>query len=929
MPKMKVGSRAALFCGVALSAAMCSCAAAVAQTTADAAPGTVDEVVVTGRPIAESEAAALQIQRESPSLVSVIAADAVGRLPDQNVAFAIGRLPGVAVERDQGQARYVNLRGAKINWTTISFDGMSIISPEGRQSRFDNIPSALASRIVVTKAVTPDMPGDTVAGNVDIVTRSAFDRPGQFIAGKVALGYVTLGGGEESDIGLFYSNRFLDDRLGVVLQGSHYRRNMVTDNFETDPWQQAGAGRDRRPGFETRRWAREYENKAYRLTRENLGATLKLEYDFGDNNRVFASSIYTQYDDEELRSNYIFRMDNGAVNTATTACPATPAPQTTSGFADICSAGNTPDKGTVFGAQITSNTRSGETTEYTWSNTLGGQHAWDGWDLSWRLNYTQTEDGQDVSSVANFASPSNIADRPTVDYDFTDDDNHTVRLFRTIVTGTGATAVRSKGAAVTFIDDFPIPLVTSGAALTTIDAGDPTFAYTAKFDMGRDLEMFGSPLRVKFGGLYSARTKKHEEKTYSATAAQLAAAGRSFTYDNIRNLKPYQAELALGYTFNYFTKIDQDRLAYGLVRDGVLTRANTNANYFRVQEEILSGYAMGTLEQDWGSVVAGVRVERTKNSGEAFGGAGAATSLVKASNDYVLVFPSAHINWNLNDEMKVRVGVTTGAARPDFDELRPNLVATDSTQTIAGGNPDAKPEKAIGVDGYFEWYMQPRGFFSVGVYYKDLRDVLFNQSGVFGRDILNSGGIDRSGYTLNTLRNGGKGYLLGAEAALQQSLETYLEGKGLPDWLSGFGVQANVTINDSEITVPSVGGVPERKIPLPGSSDLVYNVSVYYERYGLSARLAYQKRTEWGQSVGDYQVLNGLVVPVTNGDVYWDDDEELDLSIRYRINDNFEWTFDAVNLTNDPGRRYGDDPGHPIEYERFGRRYIMGVNFTF
>ena len=70
-------------------------------------------------------------------------------------------------------------------------------------------------------------------------------------------------------------------------------------------------------------------------------------------------------------------------------------------------------------------------------------------------------------------------------------------------------------------------------------------------------------------------------------------------------------------------------------------------------------------------------------------------------------------------------------------------------------------------------------------------------------------------------------------------------------------------------------------------------------------------------------------VPVTNGDVYWDDDEELDLSIRYRINDNFEWTFDAVNLTNDPGRRFAVDPGHPIEYERFGRRYIMGVNFTF
>jgi len=924
MLKMKTGSRARLMTGVAIAAALSAGAAVAAD---DAASAAVDEVVITGRPIAESEAAALQIQKESPSLVSVIAADAVGRLPDQNIAFAIGRLPGVAIERDQGQARYVNLRGAKINWTTISFDGLSIISPEGRNSRFDNIPSALASQIVVTKAVTPDMPGDTVAGNVDIITRSAFDRSGQFIAGKVALGYVTLGGGEESDVNLFYSNRFLDDRLGVVLQASHYHRNMVTDNFETDPWQQAGAGRDRRPGFESRRWAREHENKAYRLTRENLGATFKLEYEMDENNRVFASSIYTQYDDEELRSNYIFRMDNGAANTATTSCPATPAPQTTSGFADICSGGNTPDKGTVYGAQITANFNSLESTEYTWTNTLGGQHRWNDWDASWRLNYTQAEDGMDAPARTNFASPSTLTDRPTVDYDFTDDTNHTVTLYRTVLTGSGATAVRSKGALERSIDAFP--LVNTGTTLSTTDAGDPTFAYTAKFDLGRDLEMMGSPLRVKFGGLYSVRTKKHEETLYGATAAQIAASGRPFTFDQIRNFKPYQAELALGYTFNYFSKDAIDRIANEYLKAGILTRIGTNANFFRVQEEILSGYAMGTLDRDWGNIVAGVRVERTKNSGKAFGGVGAATTLVSASNDYVLVFPSAHINWDLNDEMKVRVGVTTGAARPDFDELRPNLVANDAAQTISGGNPDAKPEKAIGLDAYFEWYMQPRGFLSFGVYYKDLKDVLFTQSGVFGRDILNSNGVDRSGYTLNTLRNGGKGHLLGAEAAIAQSVETYLEGSGMPDWLNGFGIQANITVNDSEITVPSVGGVPQRKIPLPGASDLVYNVSLYYERYGLSARLAYQYRTEWGQSVGDYQVLNGLTVPVTNGDVYWDNDEELDLSIRYRINDNFEWTFDAVNLTNDPGRRYGDDPGHPIEYERFGRRYIMGVSFTF
>jgi TonB-dependent receptor len=302
---------------------------------------------------------------------------------------------------------------------------------------------------------------------------------------------------------------------------------------------------------------------------------------------------------------------------------------------------------------------------------------------------------------------------------------------------------------------------------------------------------------------------------------------------------------------------------------------------------------------------------------------------VTATNDQVLVFPSAHINWNLNDEMKVRLGFTTGAARPDFDELRPNLVANDSTQTISGGNPDAKPERAYGVDAYYEWYMASGGYLSLGVYYKDIKDALFTQSGVFGRDTLNFGGLDRSGYTLSTLRNGGKGHILGAEAAIAQSIEPFLEDSSAPDWVKGFGVQANITLNDTEFRVPGVGVVPERRIPVTGASDTAYNVSIYYERYGISARLAYQYRTPWGQGVGDYQVLNGKTVPVTNGDVYWDSDEELDFSARYRVNDNFEVTFDAVNLTNDRGRRFGDVSANPIEFEKFGRRFIAGVNFTF
>ena len=157
--------------------------AAEANPAADAADDGQSIVVQGARPIAESEAAALKVQQLSDSLVTVAASDAVGRLPDQNIAQAAGRLPGVAVERDQGQARYISLRGGPKNWTTLSFDGINVVSPEGRDSRFDSVPSAIAGKIIINKAVTPEMPGETVSGNVNVVTRSAFDFNGLHVNG--------------------------------------------------------------------------------------------------------------------------------------------------------------------------------------------------------------------------------------------------------------------------------------------------------------------------------------------------------------------------------------------------------------------------------------------------------------------------------------------------------------------------------------------------------------------------------------------------------------------------------------------------------------------------------------------------------------------------------------------------------------------------
>ena len=890
-----------------------------------AAPEGDAEIIVSGsRPIAESEAAALQIQRTSPSLVSVIASDSIGRLPDQNVAQAVSRLPGVGVQRDQGQARYITLRGAPINWTTLSFNGINVVSPEGRDARFDSIPSAIASQIVVRKAVTPDMTGETIAGNVDIITRSAFDYPGLKVQAKGGLGHVELGKKTEYEGSLVISDR-IDTGIGefgIVSSASLYRRGMVTDNFETDF---EAVDRDLRPGYQTRNWARETENKLYRLTRKNYSLSTRLDWRPADGHKLFAETIYSAFQDDEQRNNYIFDLDDQQSRTpnGTAACSLNARPATgTTGYADVCT-GNTPLLGTVYGIDLNSNFTVRKYKQSVFTNTLGGDHELGDWKVAWRGNYTRSIDDRSQPAQLNYDSPSfgtngaNAANRLTVGYDLTDPQLAKVQLFRTIRNADGTF---SRGAQVTSIEDFPRTL----SRLRSLKAQDVTKAYTAKLDISREATLFGASTVFAAGIRYDDRTKTSNEYLLElSTPAQFAAAGIATNYSAIAKPGGFQGEIPLGYTFQYF---DRDTIL-GLVDQAtkVAGYVSTDANFYDVGEKVYAGYAMATATTNWGSVIGGARVEHIRNDARAFSSLG----LLDVKSSQTLVYPSLHLNWDVNDRMKARLSFNTGAARPDYDQLRPNLTVNDADQTISGGNPDAKPEKAKGVDLYVEYYTMPRGFLSIGAYYKDVSDVLFDSTHTFGRTTLNAGGLDRSGYVYSTIVNGGSGYIMGIEGAIQQQLEPFTADLGLPEWMGGFGVQLNATINKSRAETPGTTALPSRKVPLPGASDAIYNLIAYYEKYGFSARVSYQNRSAWLDAIGGTANISGVVRGIDGGDFYWAKDNELEASVRYAISDNVEIYADFANLLNGPGRRYVGSSAYTIEHETFGRRYTGGMRVSF
>jgi TonB-dependent receptor len=675
----------------------------------------------------------------------------------------------------------------------------------------------------------------------------------------------------------------------------------------------------------------ETENKLYRLTRKNWSVSGRLDWRPDDRNSISLRSIYTIFTDDEARDNYRFDLDDRqsdlVANTAD--CPRTVNPTpTTTGYADVC-IGNTPFQGTIYGIDIRQRSTLRAFRQSIFTNTLAGDHEFGGgWRLAWLGNYTQSKDDRSVLGEASWESPSTRSARPTVGYDFSDPNVSRLTLFRTVQLSSPTRF--QAGERVTAIDTFAKPLI----QFTVLDAVDTTDAYTGRFAVSRETQLLGADAELRLGFQFDQRTKVADENQITLnTAAQFAAVGIPTDYNAFSIDQPFMGELPMGYTFRYFDPAKM-RAVGSAARDN-FAFVPRSGNNFDVREQVYAAYAMGTLRYDWGSILGGVRVEHLKNRGIAEVTIGGGTGPITAKSDQTLIFPSLHLNYDLDDTKKLRLSFNSGAARADYDQLRPNFVVNDPNQTVSGGNPDVRPERAYGTDLYFEWYLRPQGYLMAGLFYKKVEDVLYRQTRTFGSDALNSGGVDRSSYLFSAITNGGDGRLFGFEAAAQLQLEPWTGALGLPDWMGGFGISANLTLNDSKVTKPALGAVPARKVRLPGTSDVVYNAGAYYEKYGLSLRLQYQYRSTW---------LDGIADDLTDaGDTYWASDDELDFSARYAVSRNFEVFFDATNLLNKPGRRYSE-PGnlltatgiptpftdiYTIEYEKFGRRYSAGVRVNF
>ncbi|MBU3018031.1 TonB-dependent receptor [Paraglaciecola agarilytica] len=250
----------------------------------------LENIIVYGQ--RAGQASALNQQRSADSIKSIVSSDAIGQFPDQNAAEALQRLPGLSIERDQGEGRYVGIRGIDPNLNNVTINGLNVPSPDGgaRSVALDVIPSELIQTLEVSKSVTPDMDGDAIGGSVEVKSLSAFDKKGTSASVTAQVSHNDLRDEVSPKLSGSVTNVF-NDTFGMAAALSYYDRDFGSDNIESN-------GDD------------EIEQRYYSINRERLGAAVNFDYRPDFNNQYYLRTLYSRFSDDEYRLANTFTFDD-------------------------------------------------------------------------------------------------------------------------------------------------------------------------------------------------------------------------------------------------------------------------------------------------------------------------------------------------------------------------------------------------------------------------------------------------------------------------------------------------------------------------------------------------------------------------------------------------------------------------------------------
>ena len=736
----------------------------------------IENVIVYGQ--RAGQANAINRQKNANSLKSIVSADTIGQSPDQNAAEALQRLPGMSIQRDQGEGRFVAIRGIDPNLNNVTINGVNVPSPESgvRSVAMDVIPSELIQSLEVSKTVTPDMDASAIGGSIEVKSLSAFDRQGESYSATVQGSFNEQTEDLSPKLSGSYTNIYTlgsGTQLGVAGAVSWFKRKFGSHNIETDGGWDNFEFEDAQTGDDVEIFAaEEIEQRAYLITRERLGAALNFDLQTSATDTYHLRALYSRFSDDEYRLRNEYKFDKGAVESSSV----------------------TDHSATFSDATMDRDTKDRFEEQEIISIVVGGENQLKDWLLEYDFGYSKSTE----------AEPNRI------------DTTFVGKGLRLGYQSAGAKPKLTQANDAHDPTNFEMDKISYENNL----AEDEELSF--KLDLTKDFVWNNHNGQLKFGVKHQSREKFNDVDVtiYDGGFGDITA----------RNFATSAPNYAIG---NFGPGIKSDTLKRFVLDNRSQFDVNdqdstidSKGDSYKSGEDVTSAYFMVTLDIEKWQIVTGLRYENTRfetrgnrielivddaNDDESI-----AISPWKVSKDYDHLLPSLNVKYNASEQVIARFAFTQTIARPSFgdsaayqlieSEISEDDGVIETEQKADVGNPDLEPYESDNIDLSLEYYPGNIGVLSLGLFHKNIANYIVDAEVQENSEWT---GFDEVIQPIN----GGKASLMGAEIAWTKNFTT------------GVFVGANGTFVDTDAK-------------LPNQADVIGNLMLGFENNDFSIRLS-------------------------------------------------------------------------------------------
>jgi TonB-dependent receptor len=849
----------------------------------------------------------INVQRTSDNILDVMSEGVIQSLPNENIADVVGRMPGVSLERDEGEGKYVQIRGTEPRLNNTTVDGVELPAPEDnvRQFKLDTIPSDIVESVEVNKTLAANQDADAIGGTVNLVTKKAGDIPTlkfEGIGGFTPIEntrYMGLGMGT---VGRRFGH---EKRFGALFSGSYDYNGRGIDDIEPSPNDTAV------PSYGS------VDMREYRYQRKRYGFGGSLDYKLKDP----ASGLYLHYFDSDFKdygNKWVYTLNDA------TGCSPAIAGDEPCAAPKFSTSQRAPDYGAA-------------------SIAIGGKHVFGSSWLSWELSAARS---RELAAAGNpGATFQALVNNDTAQVPLTGTCNYEPGLTTDFRLPQWDAACLAPGSQIYNPANYYLSEYDGTQGTTSQVNLQGAFSMAKNYHLGSHFSTF------EFG--FKLRNAHKGQNAYSPTydisncvdgSGVLVAGASGCTMNNFlsgfANPHYYFNAYNFGPVTNYPTIVNKyqniiptTQLPF-LSFDGPGTAFGSDASNFDLTERVSAAYAMNTIEFGRFRLQTGLRVEATQLNILGFyipnDGVTLYATPEPASTWYWDPLPSVQLRYRITDDSDIRAVYARALSRPNPYDMVPYVTQDPTTNptTIAVGNPNLKPEHANDYDVLYEHYLKPYGELQAGFFYKQLSQPIY-----YLADPYYTGTQYPSYYgdIFDYIANGVNAKLYGVEFAYTQHLGF------LPGVWSGFGITANYSKTGS-----SAGILPLRNDnpALQRQTPTMFNLSPTYDKGRFSARLGatYNSTSiyqyQWEQCLpaqnaqgGGCEDPAGLGPKGPLGDNYLYAHLQVDAQASYRVGKGFTVLWQGLNLTDDVFGFYNGSPWYVTQREYYRPTYSFGLRW--